>query len=153
MRIFAESRDRTGPSAAIRTPVGQHMIRIDIRNAKNIKKDILRRVLTIPYSMYPHMMPEAAAACLLEWYASAEPEDCLGVGSVDEFNNYLRPFETLVLDRTFTSYTFRRFAFARFIGSCTDTDGVTDWDRACAFSLHMKVDTLRAFYLGPVVEE
>ena len=125
---------------------------IDVKEAKNILKDIQRKRLFVGVLVFPDCIPVAALTALTDWYRDADPEDCLAVGTVNEFNSYLAPFETLVLNRSFTSYSFRRFAFQRFIAHCTNREGEVDWKTAISYSLHMKEDTLRAFYQGPVEE-
>jgi len=122
---------------------------VDIREAKQIKKDILRKRLVIPDDL---VVATAVCQDLLDWYAGAAAMDTLGVGEVTAFNRYLQRFDTGA-ERHATSYSLRRYAMNRFIDRCTDAEGIIDWDRAVRYSLHFKSETLEAFYHGDLDDE
>ena len=133
------------------------IVSIDVRRAKNIMKDICRRRLVIPVSFTSHLHDFFFP--LLDWYSSATPLETLAVGTVSEFNKYLSLIDTSDYAETenarrfYTSYSLRRFAFKNFIAQCVDGLGIIDWDKACRFSLHMKENTLQAFYHGDLMDE
>lgn len=132
-------------------------ISVDVRRAKNIMKDVLRRRLVIPACWLVEV--EDLLGPLKDWYESAQPTDTLAIGTVTEFNSYLAHIDmsdyagTEHSERFYTSYSLRRFAFANFIDHCTDELGVVDWSAASRFSLHMKDNTLQAFYQGGLEDE
>jgi len=128
---------------------GSVHITIDLREAKQIKRDILRKRLVVPDKL---VVATTICQDLLDWYDRADASQTLAIGEVTEFNRYLQQFNT-GLDRHATSYSLRRFAMNRFIHHCTDEEGITDWERAVRFSLHFKPETLEAFCHGELVAE
>lgn len=130
---------------------------VDVRRAKNIMQDICRRRLVIPSSLSGHF--SSFIEPLLNWYNSADGDETVAVGTINEFNSYLSGIDatdyanTEHSERLYTSYSLRRFAFAAFIDFCTDELGVVDWERACRFSLHMRENTLQSFYHQDLADE
>ena len=124
---------------------------VDVRESKAIKKDFLRARLVIPSTLGIDLGEHTRD--LLKWYSAAEAEETVSLGLAADLNKYLRSFPSNIPDRYYTTYSFRRLAFKRFIQACTAKDGVTDWERACRFSLHLKSSTLQAFYHGELEDE
>ena len=90
---------------------------VDVRRAKNIMQDICRRRLVIPSSLSGHL--SSFIEPLLNWYNSADADETVAVGTINEFNSYLATINTSDYantdhyERFYTSYSLRHFALLR----------------------------------------
>jgi len=133
----------------------------DVRLSKSIRTDWQRTELVIPPSLglWVFVDPgweEVHNEFNLEWDAYG-PEETLAPAdsSVSELNVLIKRAMSLLSNadehvfdtaRSPTSYSFRRFAFGRFIEASRSAAGRVDWTKASTSSLHFNANTLKAFY-------
>jgi len=149
---YADLKSLTRGCIEVKSARAGFSFRLDVRQTKSIRNDWLRSELVIPARLGLPRSFSGMVSIACSLLNELSPNDTVAPpgSTVDEFNQYFKDW--IIRERSVTSYSFRRFALARFIEAYRDHEGIVDWNKAAIFSLHFKAGTLRAFYYKGVGE-